>query len=578
MQAPKLASPAAPEGRVSAFGRPGATDMITTADTTTQTTDSGRHGALLAELRKILGPAGVLSEPAAVEAVTRTCLPHRTLPALVVYPRTAAEVQAVLRCAGDADVPVWPVSTGKNWGYGERSAVYDGGITMILERMNRIVEVNEQLGYAVIEPGVSYRQLNEHLKTTGSRLWSDCAGTTQYASVIGNALDKGRGLTPMADHFGALCGMDVVLPDGSLLETGGGPTGGNAVRHVYKWGVGPYLDGLFTQSNLGVVVRAGIWLMPEPEVFDFAAFEYKADPSRLSEFIDELRELVMSRALRSFPHLANDFAMMCILAQYPKDLLQGRKHLSEAAAATWRKEHGVARWTFGAGLYGSKEEVRYQKRMLRQVLGRYGMVQFIGAAVRDDWYGRLVRKVAPVVNRLLGKSPEFTDVMVPAINLYRGIPTDDFVRQAYFKSHDQKPLTDIDPARDGCGFVWVGPVVPFTGEAVLGALALTKTIFDKHEFDFFVEVIVEGPRSVIILVGVFYDRHNPAEADRASRWYDEAREAYMDAGYPPYRATSMSMVGAMDSNPAAKALLAAIKQAVDPANLIAPGRYGTPQR
>lgn len=542
-------------------------------DSSTQLTD-----ALLEQLRSVVGADGVEADAVAVEQLTRTCVPFRTLPSALVYPRTAAEVQAVVLAARAHDVPLWPVSTGKNWGYGERSAVYDQGITVILERMQQIVQVDEQLGYAVIEPGVSYKQLNDHLKRTGSRLWADCAGTTQHASVIGNALDKGRGLTPMADHFGNLCGMDVVLPDGRLLETGGGPSGNNLVRHIYKWGVGPCLDGLFAQSNLGVVVRAGIWLMPAPEVFDFAAFEYKADPSKLGAFIDDLRELVMARALRSHPHLANDFAMMCILSQYPHELLGGRKHLSEEAAARWRQTHGVARWTFGCGLYGSREEVRYQKRMLRQVLGRYGMVQFIGAAVRDDWYGQMVRKLAPVVNRWLGKSPQFTDVMVPAINLFRGIPTDDFVRQAYFKSHRSKPARDIDPARDGCGFVWIGPVVPFNATHVMKALSVTKGIFDRHEFDFFVEIIVESARTVIILVGVFYERNDPIEAARARNWYDEACDAYLHAGYPPYRATSMSMAGAMDSNPVAKDLLAAMKSAVDPQNLIAPGRYGMPLR
>ena len=530
------------------------------------------------ELQSALGPDAVVTDADDVERVTRTTIPYRQAAAAVVYPKSIEQVQATVRAAQAADVPVWPVSTGKNWGYGERTAVYPGGITMILERMDQIVHVDEELGYAVVEPGVTYRQLNEHLKKTGSRLWADCAGTTQYASVLGNALDKGRGLTPMADHFGALCGMDVVLPDGRLLETGGGPTGRNHVRHLYKWGVGPYLDGLFGQSNLGVVVRAGVWLMPAPEVFDFAAFEYKAGPERLGEFIDELRELVMSGALRSHPHLANDFAMMCILSQYPKELLEGRRHLSQAAAALWRRQHGVAAWTFGAGVYGSREEVRFQKRRLRRVLGRYGMVQFIGAAVRDDWYGSLVRRVAPWVNRLLGKSPEFTDVMVPAINLYRGIPTDEFVRQAYFRSHDQKPTQDIDPARDGCGFVWIGPVVPFTGKHVTRALDLTRDIFERHEFDFFVEVIVESPRSMFLLVGVFYDRHDPKEAARALAWYEEARSTYMREGYPPYRATSISMAQAMDDNPVAADFLAKLKLAVDPQNVIAPGRYGMPLR
>ncbi|MDE2367630.1 MAG: FAD-binding oxidoreductase [Burkholderiales bacterium] len=534
--------------------------------------------ALIDELRAIVGADGVVADDSSVEALTRTCLPFRTLPSAVVFPRDVGQVQAIMLAAARADIPVWPVSTGKNWGYGEKAAVYEAGITMMLERMKRIEHVDEQLGYAVIEPGVTYQQLNDHLKQTGSRLWADCSGSTQHASVIGNALDKGRGLTPMADHFGCLCGMDVVLADGSLLETGGGPAGNNHVRHTYKWGVGPYQDGLFVQSNLGIVVKSGVWLMPAPERFDFAAFEYKAGPERLGAFIDDLQSLVMSRAVRAHPHLANDFAMMCILAQYPHELLGGRRHLSEDAAARWRREHGVARWTFGCGLYGSREEVRYQKRMIRKVLGRYGMVQFIGAAVRDDLLGRFVRWAAPIVNRMLGKSPEFTDVMLPAINLFRGIPTDDFARQAYFKSFKEKPKVDIDPARDGCGFVWIGPVVPFTSAHVMKALALTKAIFDRHEFDFFVEVIVESPRSVIVLVGVFFERNDAADAARAKAWYEEARLAFIEAGYPPYRATTMSQPHALDANPPSKALLAALKHAVDPNNLIAPGRYGTPQR
>ncbi|HMO46544.1 MAG TPA: FAD-binding oxidoreductase [Rubrivivax sp.] len=530
------------------------------------------------ELRDILGNDGLVADPLTLESRSRSCLPYAATPSFIVYPASLDQLRAVLEIARRADVPVWPVSTGKNFGYGEKAAAYEAGITMVLERMNRILHVDEELGYAVIEPGVSYRQLNDHLKASGSRLWADTAGTTREASVLGNALDKGRGLTPMADHFGALCGLDVVLPDGSLLETGGGPVGNNQVRHTYKWGVGPYLDGLFVQSNLGIVVRAGIWLMPAPEVFDFAAFEYKASPERLGAFIDDLRELVMARALRSFPHLANDFAMMCILAQYPHEMLGGRRHLSGEAAASWRKTHGVAQWTFGCGVYGSREEVRYQRRMLRKVLRRYGMIQFIGAAVRDDWYGRVVRKAAPLVNRLLGKSPEFTNVMIPAINLYRGIPTDDFVRQAYFKSHTKKPDTDIDPARDRCGMIWIGPVVPFTSTHVMKALALTKGIFDRHEFDFFVEVIVESARSVIVLVGVFYEREDAADAARARAWYDEARAAYTEHGYPPYRATTLSTAHALDANPRARELLASIKRAVDPQNLLAPGRYGTPLR
>ncbi|MBK7353501.1 MAG: FAD-dependent oxidoreductase [Nitrosomonas sp.] len=192
--------------------------------------------ALVEELRLNLGEENIVVSAADLELTTRTCIPYQEIPAAIVYPSTAEQVQIVMRCATKYKVPVWTVSTGKNWGYGEKTACYPGGITMILERMNRILQVDEELGFAVVEPGVTYYQLNHYLKEHHPSLWSDSAGTTPFASVLGNALDKGRGLTPYADHFGNLCGMDIVLADGRLLETGGGPANNNSVKHVYKWG------------------------------------------------------------------------------------------------------------------------------------------------------------------------------------------------------------------------------------------------------------------------------------------------------------------------------------------------------
>lgn len=531
--------------------------------------------ALIEELRLHLGRDNVMMELDQLELISRTCIPYREIPAALVYPVSTEQVQNVMRAAKKFGIPIWPVSTGKNWGYGEKTACYPGGITMILERMNKIWHVDEELGYAVIEPGVTYRQLNDHLKTNSPTLWSDSAGTTQHASVLGNALDKGRGLTPYADHFGNLCGMDIVLSDGRLLETGGGPQNNNQVKHIYKWGVGPYLDGLFAQSNLGVVVKAGIWLMPAPECFDWAAFEYTASEEQFGAFIDDLRRLVFQGAIRSRPHLANDFAMMCILSQYPFELLGDDKRcLSESALKTWRMRHGIAQWTFGCGLYGNSMEVLSQKRTIRSVLRRYGRIQFIGAIIKDDWHGKLLRRLAPLVNRWLGKSNAFMDALIPGVNLFRGIPTDHFVRQVYFKSHQQKPEDNIDPARDQCGLLWIGPVVPFTSQHVIHALMLAKDVFSRHKFDFFVEIIVESPRTIILLVGVFYERKNSSDAERAKVWYQEMRSLFLQNGYPPYRTTTMSMPDALRENAVANDFLQTIKTAVDPSNIVAPGRYG----
>jgi hypothetical protein len=87
--------------------------------------------------------------------------------------------------------------------------------------------------------------------------------------VIGNALDHGCGYTmnPYRDHLAAQCGMEVITGAGELVRTGMGALPASRTWQQYKYGYGPYLDGIFSQSNFGVVTKMGIWLMPEPECY-----------------------------------------------------------------------------------------------------------------------------------------------------------------------------------------------------------------------------------------------------------------------------------------------------------------------
>ena len=74
-------------------------------------------------------------------------------------------------------------------------------------------------------------------------------------------------MTNYRDHFDAHCGMEVVLPNGEVLRTGTGALPGAKTWQEYKYGYGPYLDGMFSQSNFGIVTKMGFWLAPEPEAF-----------------------------------------------------------------------------------------------------------------------------------------------------------------------------------------------------------------------------------------------------------------------------------------------------------------------
>src|SRR5215831_1573371 len=207
----------------------------------------------LRQWQYLLGEEHVITElPALRSAETGTFASNRRIPA-ILRPATRQQVQECLRVANRWKTPVYPISSGRNWGYGSRVPASDGCVLLDLGRMNRIVDFNEELGYVTLEPGVTQAQLQAFLAERKSRLWMDSTGASPDCSVIGNTVERGFGHTPYGDHFAHSCAYEVVLPSGEVLDTGFGRFPAASAAPLYRWGVGPVLDGLFSQSNLGIV-------------------------------------------------------------------------------------------------------------------------------------------------------------------------------------------------------------------------------------------------------------------------------------------------------------------------------------
>ena len=120
-------------------------------------------------------------------------------------------------------------------------------------RMNRILQVNEETCYAELEPGVSFQMLHDELARRGNKLMVSATSGPPHGGIIGNALDRGAGYGPYFDHFGMLCGMEIVLGNGDVIRTGDGglDTEDPINWHVSRFSSGPALDGLFAQSISG---------------------------------------------------------------------------------------------------------------------------------------------------------------------------------------------------------------------------------------------------------------------------------------------------------------------------------------
>ena len=521
-------------------------------------------------LASIVGAANVLSSEENVARFSRCTIPFEKRCLAVVRPASAEEVSRVVRACSDLGLEVWPYSRGHNWGYGTTVALHEGAVVVLLDRLDRILHVDRELAYALVEPGVSQKQLNDHLRGTG--LWTDCTDSTPDGSIVGNALDRGVGYTPYGDHFGAICGLEVVLPDGEIVRTGSSRT-----WNTYKWGVGPYLEGAFTQSNFGIVTKAGIWLMPEPEAMN--GFVLEVEESGFEKAIDAVRRLALHRTISNV-HCVNDFLLTTTLMQYPFELReQGAAHLSLEARRALYREHGVAPLTVLGGLYGTREQVRAHRGELRRTLGPLGKLAFFDDAkvARSQVLARCLRRfplLARAVRHLGGPSPEMLDACARVFPVLKGIPTEFVVSSAYFKRRAGRVTSGIDPARDGCGLIWFAPVVPATGKHASEVRAACESLFESHGFELGLSLILVNPRSLLALMPIYYDKEDAAETARARELHAALADATDALGYQQYRTGVSHMSRILGPTPGLQRLANAFKAAIDPGNVIAPGRYG----
>ena len=97
-------------------------------------------------------------------------------------------------------------------------------------------------------------------------------------------------------------GMEVVLPTGEVMRTGMGALPGNNTWQLFPYGFGPYSDGIFTQSNFGIVTKMGVWLMPPPAGYQVFLFTFPREED-LTALVDIIRPLRIANVIANVPHL-----------------------------------------------------------------------------------------------------------------------------------------------------------------------------------------------------------------------------------------------------------------------------------
>ena len=540
---------------------------MSTATQLTGTPTSRHVEGAFREWRAVLGEQYVVMEPAELHsAAVTTYASNRSIPA-ILRPGSRDEVEQVLRIANRWHVPVYPISGGRNWGYGSRVPSADDCVLLDLSRMNRILDFDEDLAYITIEPGVSQQQVFEFLRQRKSNLWLDVSGAGPGSSLVGNTLERGFGHTPYGDHFAHICGLEVVLPSGQVMETGFARFPGSRAGAVHRWGVGPFLDGLFTQSNFGVVTRMSIWLMPAPEYFQ--AYFFRCDSADgLAPLVDAMRPLRLDGTIRSTVHIVNDYKVLSGLQQYPWEEAAGRTPLPQHVMQDLRKRLQFGAWNASGGLYGTRRQVAEARRLLKRALaGHVDKLQFL-----DEGKLRLAERFSKVYQLVTGWDlSRALELLRPVFGLLQGVPTDQPLGSTYWRKRFPPPAS-MNPDRDGCGLLWCSPVTPAEGRQAQELVELSSRTLLGHGFEPAISLTMITERSLACVISITYDRDIPGEDEKAMGCYHDLLRRLAASGFYSYRLTSES-ASSMACSPGYDEMLRTVKRSLDPNRILAPGRY-----
>ncbi len=495
----------------------------------------GAFAGAVGEKHVVTDAAGLLryQDPYAILA------PDHFTASAAVRPGSVEDVQAIVKVANDYKVPLWTVSAGKNNAYGGAAPRLPGSVILDLGRMNRILEVNEQFGYALVEPGVTYFDLYEHIQERGLKLWLDVPDLG-WGSVIGNTLDRGVGYTPYGDHLMMQCGMEVVLADGDVLRTGMGAVPGSTTWQLFPYGFGPYSDGIFTQSNFGIVTKMGIWLMPEPPGYEAFMISFPREED-LGQFVEILRPLRLNMVIQNVPTLRHVLLDAPYIAPR-KHYYDGVGPLPDSVIKRIMEEQDLGFWNFYGAVYGPPP--------IKDML--LGVIKDSFLSIPGSKYYRPEDRPGPNGGVLRDR----TKIMA-------GIPSLD----------ELKLLEWVDNG----AHIDFSPVSPATGE---DAMRQYEMVRDRcHDFGLdYVSTLAVGWRELHHICLMIFDSANEDEKRRVLELCNVLVQEAAAAGYGEYRthlALMDQIAGTFNWND--NALLRfneKLKDALDPNGILQPGKQG----
>jgi glycolate oxidase len=266
--------------------------------------------SFVSELRRIVGSGAVLQDP--LDLITYECdaLPHlRAVPAAVVLPSTAADVQAIVRLCAREGVPF--VARGHGTGLSGGALPLSGCVVIALSRLNRIINVDIANQRVTAEPGVTNLEITRHVAPFGYYYAPD-PSSQQVCSLGGNVAENSGGAHCLKYGFTThhVLALDAVLPDGSLVHAGG-----SVVDRP-----GPDLLGLIigSEGTLAVVTSITVRILRRPEAVQTLLAAFDSIDAAGAAVSDIIGSGIIPAAVEMMDALAIEAAEAAVHPGFPK--------------------------------------------------------------------------------------------------------------------------------------------------------------------------------------------------------------------------------------------------------------------
>ena len=492
----------------------------------------------------------------------------------------SSDVKAVIelanKCSGSKDAfVIYPISTGNNWGYGSSIPPRDERDQYLLDlsQLNKILYFNQKTGLCTIQPGVTQQKLYDFLKKSTSDYMVPVTGAGPSCSVLANALERGYGITPVADHFSAVTSIKGFLPTGEYYQSSVADmdaTSEQLADKSFKWKHGPYLDGIFTQSANLVVTEATISLEKSGDGFTsfymqfFEESSFETAYEVISEIFDKVGRNVGSMNLMDKRRVS---AMMAKNPNGPGS----HQNMTQQQVEKISEQNNVPEWTIIGTIYGPKYVSKAVKKEVKAVAKEKASRLFFS---NDPFIelGKFVTKLAP---RSILKAPrQQLETLEEGMAIMKGIPNQVALPLAYWRNSNTKPdkTKPLNPAQDNCGLLWYAPLVPATMTAMQAFIKLVRLTCSKYSIEPMITFTNFNKYCTDSTIPIVFDIKSAKACTDAKACLQTLYEEGLKLGFVPYR-LNIEQQEKLDTTKVFWKTSNKIASALDPNNILGPGRY-----